>query len=143
MNKNMFAVLMTLFIVFVGLQFAEPATAAKVVDHGTKYVWSGQDNAWMKITWTAYQYQYKKNCKINNNFLKIYRTGYIKNPKTKKYVYQSDDTFTLTKVGKNSVKITCKSKPDELGPGTSVEYRKTKLTAAQYYWRVFKHEITA
>jgi hypothetical protein len=62
MNKNIFAVLMTLFVVFVGFQFAEPAAAVKVVDHGTKYY-----SAVEKITWKAYQYQ--KNGKINNNFI--------------------------------------------------------------------------
>ena len=141
MNKNMFVALMALFVVFVGFQFAEPAAAAKVVDHGTKYVWSSQGYTWTKTTWKAYQYQYKKNGKTNNNFIKIYSTSYAKIPETKKYVYSCKDIFTITKVAKNSVKITdwtdC-----ELCPGTTVFYKKTKLTAAHYYWRVFKHEIT-
>ncbi len=133
MNKNMFAVLMALFVVFVGFQFAEPAAAAKVVDHGTTYGWDAQDGAWAKITWKTYQY--------NNNFLKTYRTFYTKNPKTKKYVLNSHESFTLAKVTKNSIKETYRSDAG-VGPAKNVFYYKTKLTAAQYYWRVFKHEIT-
>jgi len=139
MNKNILAALIALFVVFVGFQFAEPAAAVKVVDHGTKYGWSGQDCAWEKITWKAYQYE--KNGKINSNFIKIYMTYYTKNPKTKKYVVKFHDTFTIAKVTKNSVKITDRSDAG-IGPDISVDYEKTKLTAAQYYWRVFKHEIT-
>ncbi|MGB9978144.1 hypothetical protein [Methanobacterium sp.] len=43
MNKNIFAVLIVLFVVFVGFQFAEPAAAVKVVNHGTKYGWNCQN----------------------------------------------------------------------------------------------------
>jgi hypothetical protein len=134
MNKNIFAVLMTLFVVFVGFQFAEPAAAVKVVDHGTKYGWDGQDDTWAKLTWKTYQY--------NNNFLKIYRTFYTKNSKTKKYVLNSHESFTLAKVTKNSIKITYRSDAG-IGPVMNIYYDKTKLTAAQYYWRVFRQEITA
>ena len=136
MNKNIFAILTVLFMVFVGLQFAEPAAAVKVVDHGTKYVWDSQDNTWMKITWKAYQYE--KSGKINNNFIKVYRTVYIKDPKTKKYVLDAHETHIIAKVTKNSVKITLKNY-GELGKGTTVYYDKTKLTAARYYWRIYKH----
>ena len=52
MDKRTFTVLMALFIVFVGFQFAEPAAAVKVVDHGTKYGYSGQ-NGWMKVSWKS------------------------------------------------------------------------------------------
>ena len=125
-------------MVFVGLQFAEPASAAKVVDHGTNYVWSGQGHTWIKTTWKAYQYQYKKNGKINNNFIKIYCTSYAKIPETKKYGYSCKDTYTITKVAKNIIKITDWT-DSELCPGTTVSYKKTKLTAAQYYWRIYRH----
>ena len=131
MNKNMFAVLMALFIVFVGFQFAEPAAAVKVVDHGTKYGWDGQ-NGYTKIVWKTYQY--------NNNFLKTYTTHYVKDTKTKKYLFSFHDTYTLAKVTKKSIKITDWT-DSELCPGTTVSYAKTKLTAAQYYWRVYRHEI--
>ena len=134
MDKKAFMALTVLFMIFVGFQFAEPAAAVKVVDHGTKYGWSGQDDAWVKVTWKTYQY--------NNNFLKIYRTFYYYNHKTKKYNPRLPDTFTLAKVTKSNVKITDKTNQNELGPDTSVDYRKTKLTAARYYWRVFRHEIT-
>ena len=121
MEKRSFIVLMALFVVFVGFQFAEPAAAVKVVDHGTNYGYSGQ-NGWMKVTWKTYQY--------NNNFLKTYRTFYTKNPKTKKYNIEFHEIDTITKVTKNSVKITtlCYA----TGGGKFVSYAKTKLTASQY-----------
>ena len=133
MNKNMFAVLMTLFIVFVGLQFAEPATAAKVVDHGINHEWDPQDGVWVKITWKTYQY--------NNNYIKTYSTVYTKKPKAKKYVLEWHETSTLAKVTKNSIKETYRL-DSKICPNKGVFYDKTKLTAAQYYWRIFRHEIT-
>ncbi len=133
MNKNILAALMVLFVVFVGFQFAEPAAAVKVVDHGTKYGWNGQDWTWDKVTWKTYQY--------NNNFLKVYRTLYTKNPKTKKYVVKGHDSFAIAKVTRSSVKITNWSDLG-IGPSKNVQYYKTKLTAAQYYWRTFRHEVT-
>ncbi|MGB9978143.1 hypothetical protein [Methanobacterium sp.] len=131
MNKNIFVALMVLFMVFVGFQFAEPAAAVKVVDHGTKYGWDAQDNALMKTTWKAYQY--------NNNHLKIYETVYLKYPKTKKYVLFMREKWALTKVTKNSVKVIYDLNGG-IGPAKGVFYDKTKLTAAQYYWRIFRHD---
>ena len=52
MNKSVFMMLSVLFMVFIGFQFAEPAAAVKIVDHGTI-----QYSACEKITWKAYQYQ--------------------------------------------------------------------------------------
>ena len=138
MEKKIIPILTILFMVFVGLQFAEPAAAAKVVDHGTTYVWNCQEHGLIKITWKAYQYHYKKNGKINNNFIKIYLTCYIKNPKTKKYNLDAREIHTIAKVTKNSAKITLHNYA-ELGYGTTVDYDKTKLTAAKYYWRTYKH----
>ena len=123
--------LMALFVVFVGFQFAEPAAAVKVVDHGTKYGWDGQ-NGHTKVIWKTYQY--------NNNFLKAYTTHYVKDTRTKKYLFSYHETYTLAKVTKSSVKITDWT-DSELCPGTTVSYKKTKLTAAQYYWRVYRHNI--
>ena len=130
MNKNILAALMTLFVVFVGFQFAEPAAAVKVVDHGTKYGWDGQDGAWAKITWKTYQY--------NNNYLKTYQKVYLKYPKTKKYVLFMSEKWVITKVTKNSVKIK-HWLYGGIGPAKGVIYDKTKLTGAQYYWRIFRH----
>ena len=39
MDKKIIPILAVLFMVFIGFQFAEPAAAVKVVDHGTKYGW--------------------------------------------------------------------------------------------------------
>ena len=133
MNKNIIAALMALFVVFVGFQFAEPAAAVKVVDHGTKYGWNGQDG-YTKVTWKTYQY--------NNNFLKTYATYYVKDPDTKKYLLSYHERYTIAKVTKKSVKITdwtdCELGP---GPGTTISYDKTKYTASRYYWRIYRHII--
>ena len=131
MDKKSIMVLTVLFAVFAGFQFAEPAAAAKIVDHGTKYGWNGQDG-YTKVTWKTYQY--------NNNFLKTYATYYVKDAYSKKYLFSYHETYTLAKVTKNSVKITDWT-DSELCPGTTVSYKKTKLTAAQFYWRVYRHNI--
>ena len=131
MDKKIIPILAVLFMVFIGFQFAEPAAAVKVVDHGTKYGWDGQDDAWMKTNWKTYQY--------DNNHLKVYETVYLKYPKTKEYVLFMHQKWVLTKVTKNSVKIRYWLYGG-IGPAKGVFYDKTKLTAAQYYWRMFRHE---
>jgi hypothetical protein len=131
MDKKIISILAVLFVAFVGFQFAEPAAAVKVVDHGTQYGWNGQDDAWMKTTWKTYQY--------DNNHLKIYKTDYLKDSKTKKYVLFMHQKWVLTKVTKNSVKVG-HWLYGGIGPCKGVFYDKTKLTAAQYYWRMFKHD---
>ena len=118
---------------FEGFQFAEPAAAAKIVDHGTKYGSSGTD----KITWSTYQYQHKG--KINNNFMKIYLNYWVKNSNNK-YNIEFHEIFTIAKVTKNSTKITIRTY-GFLVPGKEVVYAKTKLTASQYYWRIYRHNI--
>jgi len=124
MNKNVM-ILAVLFMVFVGLQFAGPASAAKVVDHGTRYV--GPTDHY-KIVWKTYQY--------NNNFLKMTATTYYKNPNTKKYELNFNSVTTLAKVTKTSIKIK-ETRKQFINP-VDIHYDKTKLTAAQYYWRVFR-----
>ena len=125
MDKKIFIALSLLFMVFVGFQFTAPVSAVKVVDHGTKY---GYDNmyGWMKLKWTTYQY--------NNNFLKTPVKIYVK--QNGKYVYMNTLTFTVAKVTKNSVK-----RINQQGKDKYVDYVKTKLTAARYYWRIYRHDI--
>lgn len=135
MDKKIFMALSMLFMVCAGFSLAGPVAAAKVVDHGTEYGWSGQ-NGWMKITWTTSQLY--KSGKINNNFIKSYATYYFKDHG--KYVLGWHEKVTIAKVAKNTVKITDWS-DSELGPGTTVTYAKTKLTAAQYYWRVYRYNL--
>lgn len=139
MNKRMFTALTIFFMVFVAFGLAGSVSAAKIVDHGTKYTWNGQ-SGWMKITWNTYQYKYKKTNHYNNDFIKCYATYYVKDPDTKKYVLSWHETFTFAKVTKSTVKITDWT-DSELCPGTTITYDKTKLTAAQYYWRVYRHNI--
>jgi|GEM_PF-1778570 len=135
-NKKMFTALTILLMVFVGLQFATPVSAVKLVDHGTKYSWDGQ-NGWTKATWSTYQYRYK-NGKINNNFIITYVKHYAK--VGGKYLFSYHEKITIAKVTKSTVKITDWT-DNELCPGTTKYYAKTKLTAARYYWRVYRSNI--
>ena len=124
MDKKVCISLVALFVVFVGFQFAEPATAVKVVDHGNTIGWDTQIG-WSKMTWKTYQY--------NNNFVKSYSTCYVK--KHGKYVFGYSEVFTLAKVTKSTIKITDWVHIANTKPMTIITHKKTKLTAAQYYWR--------
>ncbi|MGB9980483.1 hypothetical protein [Methanobacterium sp.] len=125
MNKNVMF-LTVLFMVFVGFQLAEPAAAVNVVDHGTRYGVDTGDH--IKIVWKTYQY--------NNNFLKVYSKCYYKDPDTKKYILNYNSITTIKKI-KNTIKTT-EIRGHYVNP-VNVHYAKTKLTAAQYYWRVFRN----
>ncbi len=129
MDKRIFIAITALFMVFVGFQFAEPVIAVKVVDHGTK-CGKGMDDMDVKINWKTYQY--------NNNFMKTYDTVYSEYKG--KYYLAWHDVTTIAKVTKSSVKIT-EWTDSELCPGTTVKYSKTSLTAARYYWRVYRSVI--
>ena len=130
-NKNVYLMLSVLFMVFVGFQFAEPAAAVKVVDQGSKYAWNGQDG-YIKVTWKTYQY--------NNDFLKTYVAKYLRDEDTKKYEFGYDEAFVFAKVTKTSLKITDIADwvVDFDQDPVQLRYCKTKLTGAQYYWRVFR-----
>ncbi len=145
MNRKAFTTLIVLFMVFIGLQFATAVSAAKIVDQGTKYSWDGQ-NGWTKSTWKTYQYRYS-NGKINNNFIISYIKRYAKGDgkpdvKAGKYIFSFNERISIANVSANAVKITDWTNC-ELGPGTTVTYDKTKLTAARYYWRVYRPIVTA
>ena len=135
LNKKLTATSI-LFMVFVGFMIVGAVEAAWVkVDHGTKIV-NDQELGWMKIEWKTYQYKYK-NGKLNNNFLKTYAKFYFK--RNGKYVLEENQVITLQKVTKSSIKITILLKDKKYSqPG--VIYKKTKLNATQYYWKVFKSE---
>ena len=116
--------LIALFMVFIGFQAAAPVSAVKVVDHGNSIGWSNQ-LGWSKMTWKTYQY--------NNNFVKSYSTCYVK--KHHKYIRYYSQIFTLAKVSKSTIKVTEWTQAGNIKPLTRIAYEKTKLTAAQYYWR--------
>lgn len=124
MNKKIFAVLTVLFMASVAFGLGT-VSAAKVVDHGTRYVDSAHH---IKLDYTTYQY--------NNNFLKMYTTAYYQNPYTKKYELNYNSVITFNKVSKTTLKFE-ETRKQFLNP-FDLHYAKTKLTAAQYYWRVFK-----
>lgn len=123
-------------MIFIGLQFATPVSAAKMVDKGTITKYDLYTHKWYKCTWKTYQYRYK-NGKINNNFIKIYRTDYVKNPKTNKYIADIYTTISIAKVSKSTLKITVLFKTDS-DSDKIIEYEKTTLTASRYYWREFR-----
>ncbi len=119
--------LTVLFMIFASFQLAAPASAAKVVDHGTKY--SYWDDP-VKFVWKTYQY--------NNNFVKVYATLYYKSKG--KYVKGWNYVATIAKVTPTTVKIREWNDGAD-GPSVIVTYKKTSLTSAQYYWRLFRPDM--
>ena len=129
MDKKVIA-LIALFMVFIGFQAAAPAAAAKVVDHGTKITYNN-DMGWLKIVWKTYQYNIN-HLKVNVKYYNIHHG---------KPVFIENDVSTLTKVSKSKIKITINVHSTGINGDPGINYRKTKLTASQYYWRVFRHEM--
>ena len=136
-NIVLVAAIVTMFV--FGLQIVEPVAAAKVVDQGNKKVYDG-DLGWMKIAWTTYQY--KKNSKTNNNFVKTHVKYYFKQPNGK-YELREIQDITLAKTTKSTIKITIRAlHPGEKPIGhPGVTYRTTNLTVAQYWWKEFRSEL--
>ena len=136
-KMNILAVLTVMFMVCAVIQFAEPAAAAKVtdkafkVDQGTKYFYSGQSGP-MKMSWRTQLY-------VPSNKRKVFQTFYVKDNGrySGKWVVSWHEIITLQKVSKNVMKITDYS-DSELGPGTTVTYKKTKLNTRKYYWYVYR-----
>ncbi|MDI6723189.1 MAG: hypothetical protein QMD61_00930 [Methanobacterium sp.] len=130
-NKKVFAAVALLFMVLFSFQLAEPVSALKLVDKGTKFISSEQFGD-MKISWKTY--------KFNRNYLKIYSTTYIKNPDTGRYVVSWHHVITLSKVSRKRIKI--KDWTDsELAPGTIISYDRTRLSAYRYYWSFYRSQI--
>ena len=129
MDKKIMA-LSILFLAVFGLQFARPVAAVKVVDHGTHYFWL--DNSKMNMVWKTYQY--------NNNFLKTKALIYYKYNNKGKYHLAWHEVITIAKVTRSTVKIIDWTDSDFVPP-TTVDYKKTKLTAAQYYWRIYRSKM--
>ncbi len=119
MRKNLALLVGVLFVLFIGLQVAEPVSAAKLVD---KVSIKRTDVSGHYGKFSLFTYQ------KGVNYIKIYEFDYwAVTDHTDKVIR------TITKVGKNKVKITT-TFPDI--KETNVDYEYTKLTAAQYYWRV-------
>jgi hypothetical protein len=111
-------------MVFVGLQAAEPASAVKVVDYNVKYVKNTQHVTDGKYTWTTFQY--------NRNNLWIRWRVYEKI--NGKYVYRFQSWTQLKKISRTTLRI----KEQALEFGWQYEYKHTHLTAARYYWRIYR-----
>ena len=126
MKMKILALCAVLFMACSAMHFVEPAAAVKMVDHGTKYYVMDHPKD-IKVVWNAYQY--------NKNFMKINTVVYYKNHKGKYFKAYSYVT-TIAKVTKSSVKV---RSVDSSGYVFKY-YKKTSLTAAQYYWRVYRSQ---
>lgn len=126
MKKGVPVVFAFILLLFIGLQVAEPVTACKVVDYRVKYI--NQDTQYItgqgKYTWTVYQY--------SNNNLWIRWRVYQKTGT--KYVRVAQSWIQLKKISKNTLRI----KESAIDVGYVYSYKNTKLTAAKYYWRVYR-----
>lgn len=132
MNRKVFAAAALLFMVLFSFQLAEPVSAVKLIDKGTKYVSSEQFGD-MKITWKTYR--------VNKNYIKIHSTTYTKNPDTGSYSFAWNNIITLKKVSKTRIKIR-EWTDSELAPGSVIiNYAHTRLSANQYYWKVYRPQI--
>ncbi|SCG86910.1 hypothetical protein [Methanobacterium congolense] len=131
-NKNVPLVLFVLLGVFIGLQIAEPVSAVKLVDHG--FVTFKDQNSTVNYSWKTYQYS-KNNVKI---------IGYESEPQLGIKVKLN---FYLKKVQKNKLKITMQicgfyyQGRYYKYSDSSHEYVKTRMSAAQFYWKCLKPEL--
>ncbi len=132
MRKNVLLISMILSMFVFGLQIAEPvaATSWKTIDHGTtKFKSYYGDKCTYK--WTTYQ--------SGKNYVKM--VGYMYSPQTNTGVYIYD---YFKKVSKTKLKNYGKDVGHYYNYKTSRTinfgntYCNTKLTAAQYYWKVFR-----
>lgn len=135
MRNNVILIAAILFMFVFGLQLAEPAAAAnlKVVDHGSiKFKDTEDYNNTLYYKWKTYQ--------KGINYVEIIGCYYSPIHKYKEYIYEH-----IQKVSKSKVKIYGKLVFIESGTHHSMNfetyYAKTKLTAAQYYWRVERPDM--
>ena len=122
MKKNIVLIAGMLFILAFGLQIAEPVAAAKLVDQ-VSLKRTDADGQQGKFSLFTYQ--------KGVNYIKSHEFDYWASTD---HTYKS--IRTIKKVGKNKIKITISF----FGFKNS-EYVHTKLTAAQYYWRVERPAI--
>lgn len=131
MRKNVLLIAAILSMFVFGLQIAEPVAAAsyKLVDHGSiKFKDPYYYNTTDTFKWKTYQ--------KGTNYAVM--KGYLYNPKTNRCAY----TYVyLQKITKKILKMTMKETYKDYNTGKSINknlgttYYKTKLTAAQCYWR--------
>jgi hypothetical protein len=121
MRKNIVLLSGILFMIMIGLQAAEPVAAAKLVDHGA-IKGTDADYGYYKVSWFTYQ--------TGVNYVKVNVFDY--------WAFCDDTnkmTMTLKKVSKKKIKLTMY---DSDTKSSFTTYGNTKLTAAQYYWRVIR-----
>ena len=119
-----------LFMFVLSLQMAAPASAAKlkVVDHGSVKFKDPSGNGTDTFTWKTYQ--------KGANYVEM--VGYLYLPK---YNVGAHTYLYLQKVSKNKIKMYAKETAKNYNTGKTFKqnlgtsYYKTKLTAAQCYWK--------
>ena len=133
MRKNVVLIAAILSMVFFSLQIVEPASAAslKVVDHGS-FTFKDSTGGSDTFKWTTYQ--------KGVDYVEVIGCAYY--PKTKITLYYY---LYLQKVSKNKIKVNGKFVGKSSGVNYSQNlgdyYDSTKLTGAQYYWRIFRSEL--
>lgn len=126
MNKKIFALLLTIFMISFSIHIAEPVSAAKVIDKGHTYCKGGQFGD--LVYWTTYRY--------NSNHIVVKLRFY--NKKGKKYIYSLTTVSDFKKVSKNKLKETSWIAGE---PGKYHRNITTKLSTSQYYWKIFRKTL--
>lgn len=118
-NRRLFFAVLTIFIFVFALQMTEPASAAKakLFDKGKKTFYDNYYKRYYTSTWKSYK-------KTNFVSVKFYF-------KWKDYYKKYPGTYALKKVSKTKLKIV------ENYYGKHVYYKKTRLSAYQYYKKHF------
>jgi len=114
-NRKVFPVLAMLFVVFTGLQLAEPVAAVQI-DKGTIIT----DNGLEKVDYITQIY--------NPNDVKIFSTIYVRDNVKQPWHLLLNRTKTLTKTNEHTLEI-------KLTNPSLIIMVPTDLNAAQYYWK--------
>ena len=116
-------------MVFVGLQFAQPAAAVTKIDQFTNYYKGGGQNDDADL-FKVYRY--------TSNHVYVRDIGYNYNVKHHKYV-KNGYTFwyDLKQISKTKLRI---SQPKMEG-SSSYTYVYTKNSAVYYYWHIFRKQL--
>jgi len=134
MRKNIVLIAAILSMFVFSLQIAEPVAAAKlkVVDHGSTKFKDPYDKSTVTYKWKTYQ--------MGTNYVEVVGSYYFPEYNLREYVYVYLKKVSKTKI-KMSGKITVKDSHSSHSQSIGSHYYYTKLTAAQYYWRVVRPEM--
>lgn len=134
-QKHVIGILLAFVMVCATMSIVvdDVSAAKKYKKLGTPYKFTSGDEMY-KVT----AYTKGKTVKINSK-------QYVKNKKTNKWVRTGTTNLYLTKVSTTRLKIVEKSKEKCRSHGyhahTDVEYKKTKLSAKQYYKKHYRNPM--